>query len=63
MKNNKLIETLSLTALVFLSLHFFIFPGLASNNVFVNVISLTSFVLLIVLVVFGGIFTGTNENE
>lgn len=62
MKNNKLVEILSVTVFAFISLHFFILPGLASDSFFINVVSLTSFFLLVVIVLFGGIFTGTNND-
>lgn len=62
MKNNKLVETLSLAVFVFLALEFFIFPGLESGSFLLNFISLTSFVLLVVLVIFGGMFTGIRDN-
>jgi hypothetical protein len=63
MKNNKLVEILSLSVFVFIALHFFIFPGLASNNFFINVVSLTSFFMLIVFVFFGGIVSGMNKDS
>ena len=53
MKNNKLVEILSIGIFALLALEFIIFPGLESDNFIVNVVSLTSFVLLVLLVIFG----------
>lgn len=63
MKNNKLVEILTLAVFVFTALHFFIFPGLASDNFWINVISLTSFFFLVVFVFFGGILSGFNRDS
>ena len=63
MKNTKLVEILSIAVFVFIALHFFIFPGLASDNFFVNIISLTSFFLLVVFVFFAGIVSGFNNDS
>ena len=62
MKNNKLIELLSIAVFVLLSLEFIIFPGLESDNFAINVVSLTSFVLLVFLSVFG-INIGSNDQK
>lgn len=62
MKNNKLVETLSIAVFMLIALEFIIFPGLESDNFAINVVSLTSFVLLVALVAFGGLFTGTNND-
>jgi len=63
MKNNKLVETLSIAVFMMIALQFIIFPGLESDNFAINVVSLTSFVLLIALVAFGGLFTYTDNDQ
>ena len=62
MRNRKLVETLCLAVFVFLALEFFIFPGLESDSLLLNAVALTSFFLLVVLVFFGGIFSGFRDN-
>lgn len=63
MKNNKLIEILSLGVFLIISLEFIIFPGLASDDFTINVISLTGFFLLVAFVFFGGIASGINKDS
>lgn len=63
MKNNKLVEILSIAVFMMIALQFIIFPGLESDNFAINVVSLTSFVLLVGLVAFSGLFTYTDNDQ
>ena len=50
MKNYKsLIENIVLAVFMLLSLKFFIFPGLENKNMVVNMVSLISFCLLVII--------------
>jgi hypothetical protein len=53
MSKTKLVENIVLAMMVYFSLQIIIFPGLASENFIINVLSLTSFFLLVVFVIFG----------
>ena len=48
--------------MVFLSLKFVIFPGLESDNLFINGVALTSFFLLVIVAVFGKPWKYNDEN-
>lgn len=63
MKNNKLIEVLLIAVCMMMALELVIFPGLESDSFVINVISLTSFVLLVAMVVFSNLFTGPDNNQ
>lgn len=63
MKNNKLVEVLLIAVFMLLALEFIIFPGLESHSFMINVVSLTSFVLLVLLVVFGGAMPGAGNDQ
>lgn len=45
---NKLLENILIAAFVFASLHYIIFPGLESRSWLANIVSLISFLLLVV---------------
>lgn len=62
MSKKKLLENLVFAVLVFLSLKFVIFPGLESDNLFINGVALTSFFLLVVLAIFGRFWKYTDKN-
>ena len=48
-KYGSLIENLAIAVFMLLSLEFFIFPGLESRSLLVNLVSLASFCLLVIL--------------
>jgi len=61
MRKTKLVENIVLAVMVYLALQIIIFPGLASRSFLVNVLSLTGFFLLVVFVIFGQDWSGSEE--
>lgn len=64
MNTKKLTNIVLISVGVFLSLHFFILPGLGSDSFIVNLISLTSFFFLVIMVTFGSNpFSNRDDDE
>ncbi len=45
---NRLLENILIAVFIFASLHYIIFPGLESNSWLANIVSLISFLLLVI---------------